>query len=55
MADKDDKSRFVATAEDVRPMGRPFRSEDRSSPEDRKAQAAAQKALKEALDGADDD
>ncbi len=46
--EKNDRSRFVATAEDVRPLGVAKRSEDRSSPEDRKARAEAKKAIEDA-------
>jgi hypothetical protein len=52
MNDEDDaKGRFTATAEDVRPLGRPLRTEDRTS----KASAAARRAAEAARKAAEDD
>ena len=52
MAEDDDaKGRFTATAEDVRPLGRPLRTEDRTT----KASAAARKAAEAARKAAKDD
>jgi hypothetical protein len=51
MSDTKNNGRFVAQAEDVKPLGRPVRSEDLTSAEDRKARTAARKALEEAQKG----